>query len=116
MALQEPSWVDAMHEELYQFDKLKIWRLVELPVGKKALDMRWVSRNKQDDTGVIVKNKARLVVRVFRQVKSLDYTKVYTPVARLEAIRIFLAYASFMGFTVYQMDVKAAFLYGEVKE
>jgi hypothetical protein len=60
--------------------------------------------NKQDDSGVIVRNKARLVVRGFRQIEGLDYTEVYAPVARLEAIRIFLAYASYMGFTVYQMD------------
>ncbi|KAI3494633.1 hypothetical protein L1887_40550 [Cichorium endivia] len=116
MALNEPSWVDAMHEELNQFEKLNVWQLVELPEGKKALDTRWVFRNKKDDSGVIVRNKARLVVRGFRQIEGLDYTEVYAPVARLEAIRIFLAYASYMKFTVYQMDVKTAFLYGEVKE
>ena len=116
MALNEPSWVDAMHEELNQFQKLKVWQLVELPKWKKSLDTRWVFRNKQDDSGVIVRNKARLVVRGFRQIEGLDYTEVYAPVARLEAIRIFLAYASHMGFTVYQMDVKTAFLYGEIKE
>ena len=116
MALNEPSWVDAMHEELHQFEKLKVWNLVELPKGKKSLDTRWVFRNKQDDSGVIVRNKARLVVRGFRQIEGLDYTEVYAPVARLEAIRIFLAYASYMKFTVYQMDVKTAFLYGKVKE
>ncbi|KAI3515632.1 hypothetical protein L1887_14533 [Cichorium endivia] len=84
--------------------------------GKKSLDTRWVFRNKQDDSGVIVRNKARLVVYGFRQIEGLDYTEVYAPVARLEAIRIFLAYASYMNFTVYQMDVNTAFLYGEVKE
>ena len=65
---------------------------------------------------MIVRNKARLVVRGFRKIEGLDYTKVYAPVARLEAICIFLAYASYMGLTMYQMDVKAAFLYGAVKE
>ena len=105
-----------MHEELNQFQKLKVWQLVELPKWKKSLDTRWVFRNKQDDSGVIVRNKARLVVRGFRQIEGLDYTEVYAPVARLEAIRIFLAYASHMGFTVFQMDVKTAFLYGEIKE
>ncbi|KAL4579862.1 hypothetical protein LXL04_016030 [Taraxacum kok-saghyz] len=116
MALTEPSWVDAMHEELNQFEKLRFWQLVELPKGKKSLDTCWIFRNKLDDSGVIVRNKARLVVRGFRQIEGLDYTKVYALVARLEDIRIFLAYASYMGFTVYQMDVKTAFLYGEVKE
>lgn len=105
MALNEPSWVDAMHEELNQFQKLKVWQLVKLPDRKKSLDTRWVFRNKQHDSGVIVWNKARLVVRGFRQIEGLDYTEVYAIVARLEAIRIFLAYASFMGFMVYQMDV-----------
>ena len=90
--------------------------MVELPKGKKSLDTRWVYRNKQDDSGVIVRNKARLVVCGFRQVEGLDYTEVYAPVARLEAIRIFLVYASYMNFTVFQMDVKTAFLYGKVKE
>ncbi|XP_076910732.1 uncharacterized protein LOC143568429 [Bidens hawaiensis] len=94
MALQDPSWVDAMHEELNQFEKLKVWRLVELPVGKKTLDTNWVFHNKQNDNGVIVRNKARLVVRDFCQVESLDYTEVYALVALLESIWIFLAYAS----------------------
>ncbi|KAJ0958119.1 putative RNA-directed DNA polymerase [Helianthus annuus] len=116
IALQEPGWVDAMHEELNQFEKLGVWKLVKLPTGKLKLGTRWVFRNKQDSAGVIVRNKARLVVQGFRQIEGLDYDEVYAPVARLEAIRIFLAYASYMGFTVYQMDVKTAFLYGDVKE
>ncbi|KAJ0622951.1 putative RNA-directed DNA polymerase [Helianthus annuus] len=105
-----------MHEELNQFEKLGVWKLVKLPKGKRKLGTRWVFRNKQDSAGVIVRNKARLVVQGFRQIEGLDYDEVYAPVARLEAIRIFLAYASYMGFTVYQMDVKTAFLYGDVKE
>ncbi|KAI3690639.1 hypothetical protein L2E82_48795 [Cichorium intybus] len=115
MALNEPSWVDAMHEELNQFEKLNVWQLVELPEGKKALDTRWVFHNKQDDSRVIVRNKARLVVRGFHQIEGLDYTEVYALVARLEAIRIFLAYESYMNFIIYHMDVKTTFLYGEVK-
>ena len=71
---------------------------------------------KRDDGGVIVRNKARLVVQGFRQEEGIDYNEGYAPVARLEAIRIFLVYASFKGFKVYQMDVKSAFLYGKVKE
>ncbi|KAI3751321.1 hypothetical protein L2E82_22388 [Cichorium intybus] len=81
MALNEPRWVDAMHEELNQFEKLNLWQLVELPEGKKALDIRWVFRNKQDDSGVIERNKACLVVRGFRQIEGLDYMEVYAPVA-----------------------------------
>ena len=99
MALNELIWVDAMHEELNQFEKLGVWKLVELPKGKRSLDMRWVYRNKQDDSGVIVHNKARLMVCGFRQIEGLDYTEVYAPVACLEAIQIFLAYASYKNFT-----------------
>ena len=105
-----------IHEDLNQFEKLRVWTLVELPKGKKSLDTRWVYRNKQDDSDIIVHNKAKLVVCRFRQIEGLDYTEVYAPVAHLEAICIFLAYASFMNFIVYQMDVKTAFLYGKVKE
>ncbi|XP_052627206.1 uncharacterized protein LOC128133719 [Lactuca sativa] len=77
MVLNEPSWVEAMHDELNQFEKLGVWKLVELPKGKKSLDTHWVFRNKQNDSGVIVRNKARLVVRGFRQVDGLDYIEVY---------------------------------------
>ncbi|KAD4180306.1 hypothetical protein E3N88_28897 [Mikania micrantha] len=116
MALKESSWVEAMQEELMQFEKLKVWNLVPLPKGKLPIGTRWVFRNKRDDSGVIIRNKARLVVQGFYQQEGIDYEEVFAPVARLEAIRIFLAYASYMNFTVYQMDVKTAFLYGKVKE
>lgn len=112
----EPRWLDVMHEELNQFEKLGAWKFVELPKGMKSLDTQWVYHNKQDDSGVIVRNKVRLVVRGFRQIKGFDYTEFYTPVAHLEAIRIFFVYACYMNFTVYQMDVKTTFLYGVVKE
>ncbi|KAI3754854.1 hypothetical protein L1987_54646 [Smallanthus sonchifolius] len=90
--------------------------LVPLPLGKKAICTRCVFRNKQDESKVIIRNKARLVVQGLYQQEGIDYEEVFAPVARLEAIRIFLAYASYMNFTVYQMDVKTAFLYGKVKE
>ncbi|GKD71315.1 putative ribonuclease H-like domain-containing protein [Tanacetum coccineum] len=92
-ALEDESWVDAMQEELLQFKIQKVWILVDLPYGKKAIRIKWVYRNKKDERGVVVRNKARI-----------------------EAIRIFLAFASYMGFIVYQMDVKSAFLYGKIDE
>ena len=116
MALQEPSWVDSMQEELNQFKKLQVWTLVPLPPQKKSIDCRWVYRNKTNSNGVIVRNKSRLVVKGFKQIEGIDYEEIYAPVARLEAIRIFLAYASYMNFSMYQMDVKTAFLYGELGE
>ncbi|XP_076888857.1 uncharacterized protein LOC143539414 [Bidens hawaiensis] len=113
VALKEISWVDAMQEELLQFKKLNVWKLVKKPENKRTIGTKWVFRNKKDDKGVIVRNKARLVVQGFSQHEGLDYDEVYAPVARLEAIRIFLAYVSYMNFKVYQMDVKTAFLYGK---
>ncbi|GJZ68655.1 putative ribonuclease H-like domain-containing protein, partial [Tanacetum coccineum] len=87
-----------------------------LPFGKKAIGTKWVYRNKKDERGVIVRNKARLVAQGHRQEEGIDYDEVFAPVARIEAIRIFLAFASYMGFIVYQMDVKSAFLYGKINE
>ncbi|GJX88934.1 putative ribonuclease H-like domain-containing protein [Tanacetum coccineum] len=72
--------------------------------------------NKRDERSIVVKNKARLVAQGFRQEEGIDYDEVFAPVARIEAIRLFLAFASYMGFTVYQMDVKSAFLYGTIEE
>ncbi|KAI3732508.1 hypothetical protein L1987_63713 [Smallanthus sonchifolius] len=116
VALQDPSWIEAMQEELLQFKKLNVWHLVDLPEGKYPIGTKWVFRNKKDDRGIVVRNKARLVVQGFYQEEGLDYDDVFAPVARIEVIRIFLAYASYKKFTVYQMDVKTAFLYGVVKE
>ncbi|GJX85861.1 putative ribonuclease H-like domain-containing protein [Tanacetum coccineum] len=115
-ALEDESWVDAMQEELLQFKIQKVWILVDLPYGKKAIRTKWVYRNKKDERGVVVRNKARLVAQGHRQEEGIDYDEVFAPVARIEAIRIFLAFASYMGFIVYQMDVKSAFLYGKIDE
>ncbi|GKF22251.1 putative ribonuclease H-like domain-containing protein, partial [Tanacetum coccineum] len=89
---------------------------VNLPHGKKAIGTKWVYRNKNDERGVAVRNKAMLVTQGHRQEEGIDYDEVFAPVARIEAIRIFLAFASNMGFIVYQMDVKSAFLYGKINE
>ncbi|GJV23063.1 ribonuclease H-like domain-containing protein [Tanacetum coccineum] len=115
-ALEDESWVDAMQEELLQFKIQKVWILVDLPYGKKAIGTKWVYRNKKDERGVVVRNKARLVAQGHRQEEGIDYDEVFALVARIEAIRIFLAFASYMGFIVYQMDVKSAFLYGKIDE
>ncbi|GJS28859.1 putative ribonuclease H-like domain-containing protein [Tanacetum coccineum] len=115
-ALEDESWVEAMQEELLQFKLQKVWILVDLPFGKKAIGTKWVFRNKRDERSIVVKNKARLVAQGFRQEEGIDYDEVFAPVARIEAIRLFLAFASFMGFPVYQMDVKSAFLYGTIEE
>ncbi|GJY33741.1 putative ribonuclease H-like domain-containing protein [Tanacetum coccineum] len=90
--------------------------LVDLPYGKKVIGIKWVFRNKRDERSIVVKNKARLVAQGFKQEEGIDYDEVFAPVARIEAIRLFLAFASYMGFIVYQMDVKSAFLYGTNEE
>nr|GEV50395.1 hypothetical protein [Tanacetum cinerariifolium] len=87
-----------------------------LPKGKRAIGSKWVFRNKKDERGIVIRNKARLVAQGHTQEKGIDYDEVFAPVARIEALWLFLAYASFMGFMIYQMDVKSAFLYGTIKE
>ncbi|GJT88654.1 putative ribonuclease H-like domain-containing protein [Tanacetum coccineum] len=115
-ALADPSWIKAMQDELLQFSLQKVWRLVDLPKGKHAIGTKWVYRNKKDERGIVVRNKARLVAQGYTQEEGIDYDEVFAPVARIEAIMLFLAYASFMGFIVYQKDVKSAFLYGTIEE
>nr|GEZ35577.1 copia protein [Tanacetum cinerariifolium] len=105
-----------MQEELLQFQIQKVWILVDFPFGKKEIRTKWVYSNKKDERGVVVRNKARLVAQGHRQDEGIDYDEVFSPVARIEAIRIILAFASYMGFIVYQMDVKSAFLYGTIDE
>ncbi|GJS65595.1 putative ribonuclease H-like domain-containing protein [Tanacetum coccineum] len=108
--------VKAMQEELLQFRLQWVWILVDLPHEANVIGTKWVYRNKRDERGVVVRNKARLVAQGHRQEEGIDYDEVFAPVARIEAIRLFLAFASFMGFIVYQMDVKSAFLYGTIDE
>ncbi|GKC40742.1 putative ribonuclease H-like domain-containing protein [Tanacetum coccineum] len=115
-ALEDPSWIEAMQEELLQFKLQKVWTLVDLPNDKRAIGTKWVFRNKKDKRGIIVRNKARLVAQGYTQEEGIDYDEVFAPVSRIEAIMLFLAYASFMGFIVYQMDIKSAFLYGTIEE
>nr|GEW16213.1 hypothetical protein [Tanacetum cinerariifolium] len=93
-----------------------VWALVDLPDGKYAIGTKWILKNKRDARGIIVQNKARLVAQGHRQEEGIDYDEVFAPVARIEAIRLFLAFASYMGFMIYQIDVKSAFLYGIIDE
>ncbi|KAJ9542402.1 hypothetical protein OSB04_028908 [Centaurea solstitialis] len=102
-ALQDYDWVTAMQEELNQFLAFKVWRLVKKPDDKSIIDTKWLFKNKKDEHG-------------YRQQEGIDYDQTFAPVARLEAIRMFLAYAAYKDFTVFQMDVKTAFLYGHLKE
>ncbi|GJU95253.1 putative ribonuclease H-like domain-containing protein [Tanacetum coccineum] len=89
---------------------------MDLPHGKRAIGTKWVYMNKKDEKGIVIRNKARLVAQGYTQEEGIDYDEVFAPVARIEAIRLFLAYASLKDFAVYQMDVKSAFLYGKIEE
>ncbi|GJX01218.1 putative ribonuclease H-like domain-containing protein [Tanacetum coccineum] len=115
-ALKDPSWIEAMQEELLQFKLQKVWTLVDLPNGKKVIGSKWIFRNKKDERGIVIRNKARLVAQGYTQEEWIDYDEVFAPVARIEEIRLFLAYVSFKDFVVYQMDVKSAFIYGKIEE
>nr|GEY93255.1 copia protein [Tanacetum cinerariifolium] len=91
-ALEDESWVDDMQEELLQFQIQKVWILVDLPFGKKAIGTKWIYKNKKGEIGVVVRNKARLVAQRHRQEEGIDYDEVFAHVARIEAIQIFLAF------------------------
>jgi len=114
-ALDDPDWVMAMQEELNNFTRNKVWSLVERP-KQNIIGTKWVFRNKQDEHGVVTRNKARLVAQGYTQIEGLDFGETYAPVARLESIRILLAYATHHDFKLYQMDVKSVFLNGPISE
>ncbi|GKC79401.1 putative ribonuclease H-like domain-containing protein [Tanacetum coccineum] len=113
---KEHAMIEAMQEELLQFKLQKVWTLVDLSKGKRVIGTKWVYRNKKDERGIVVRNKARLVAQGYTQEEGIDYDEVFALVARIEAIRLFLDYASYMGLIVYQMDVKSAILYGTIEE
>ncbi|GJZ30046.1 ribonuclease H-like domain-containing protein [Tanacetum coccineum] len=115
-ALTDPSWIEAMQDELLQFKLQKVWTLVDLPYDKRTIGTKWVYRNKKYERVIMIRNKARLVAQGYTQEEGIDYDEIFAPVARIEAIRLFLAYASFKDFVACQMDVKSEFLYGKIKE
>jgi hypothetical protein len=116
--MNDPDWMNAMQQELLQFELNDVWELVDRPNPKKhnIIGTKWIFHNKQDEDGIVVRNKARLVARGYTQVEGIDFGETYAPVARLEAIRILLAYANYINILLYQMDVKSAFLNGVIDE
>nr|GEW06698.1 retrovirus-related Pol polyprotein from transposon TNT 1-94 [Tanacetum cinerariifolium] len=115
-AMTDPAWIDSMQEELLQFKRLDVWVLVPAPDNISPLTLKWLFKNKHDEEQMVIRNKPRLVVRGYRQEEGINFEESFTPVARMEAIRIFLAYAAHKSFTVFQMDVKTAFLHGSLEE
>jgi transposase InsO family protein len=114
-ALDDPYWVMAMQEELNNFTRNEVWSLVERP-KQNVIGTKWVFRNKQDEHGVVTRNKARLVAQGFTQIEGLDFGETYAHVARIESIRILLTFATHHDFKLYQIDVKSAFLNGPISE
>ncbi|GJZ38528.1 retrovirus-related pol polyprotein from transposon TNT 1-94 [Tanacetum coccineum] len=113
---EEAIEVMAMQEELNQFKTNEVWELVPNPMDMTIIGTKWVYRNKLDENGVVTRNKARLVAQGYNQQEGIDYDETYAPVARLESIRILLAYACALDFKLHQMDVKSAFLNGFINE
>ncbi|GJR33631.1 zf-CCHC domain-containing protein [Tanacetum coccineum] len=115
-AIQDESWTMAMQEELNQFKINDVWCLVPPPKNQTIIGTKWVFKNKLDENGVVSRNKARLVAQGYNQQEGIDFDETYAPVARLESIRILLAYACAHDFKLFQMDVKSAFLNGFINE
>ncbi|GJU53156.1 putative ribonuclease H-like domain-containing protein [Tanacetum coccineum] len=115
-AMADSAWIESMQEELHQFDRLDVWELVDRPLCKNVINLKWLWKNKRDEENTIIRNKSRLVAKGYAQKEGIDFEESFAPVARLEAVRLFIAYAAHKSFTVYQMDVKTAFLYGPLKE
>ncbi|GKB51383.1 putative ribonuclease H-like domain-containing protein [Tanacetum coccineum] len=114
--LEEHGFIEAMQEELLQFKLQEVWTLVDLPNRKRAIGTKWVFRNKKDERGIVIRNKARLVAQGYTQEEGIDYDEVFAPVARIEAIRLFLSCSQLKIFMVNQMDVESSFLYRKIKE
>nr|GFB82228.1 hypothetical protein [Tanacetum cinerariifolium] len=115
-AMADSAWIESMQEELHQFDRLDVWELVDIPLCTNVINLKWLWKNKRDEENTIIRNKSRLVAKGYAQKEGVDFEESFAPVARLEAVRLFIAYATHKSFTIYQMDVKTAFLYGPLKE
>ncbi|GJZ11368.1 retrovirus-related pol polyprotein from transposon TNT 1-94 [Tanacetum coccineum] len=115
-AITEDCWFQAMQDEIHEFDRLQVWELVPQPDCVMIISLKWIYKVKLDEYGDVLKNKARLVAKGYRQEEGIDFEESFTPVARIEAIRIFIANVTNKNMIIYQMDVKTAFINGELKE
>ncbi|GKA42929.1 retrovirus-related pol polyprotein from transposon TNT 1-94 [Tanacetum coccineum] len=115
-AMANSTWIEAMQYELHQFDRLQVWELVDKPFGKTVIKLKWLWKNKKDEYQTVIRNKARLVAKGYTQEEGIDFEESFASFARLEAVRIFVAYAAHKSFPIYQMDVKMTFLNGPLKE
>ncbi|GKB84104.1 retrovirus-related pol polyprotein from transposon TNT 1-94 [Tanacetum coccineum] len=104
--MTEPSWIDAMQEEIHEFQSLEVWELVLCPDKMFLIKLKWIYKVNTDEFGGVLKNKARLVAKGFRQEEGIDFEESFAPVARIEAIRIFIGNVAYKNMSIYQMDVK----------
>lgn len=115
-AVKSEKWRHAMDVEMEAIEKNGTWELIDLPEGGKKIGVKWIYKTKFDENGEVTKYKARLVVKGYAQQHGVDYTEVFAPVARMETIRLVIALATLRGWPLYQLDVKSAFLHGELHE
>jgi len=115
-ALGEQCWREAMLSEMESIEANKTWSLSELPAGHKAIGLKWVFKVKKDPQGKIIKHKARPVAKGYAQCEGVDFEEVYAPVARIETVRLMIALAAQKGWKIHHMDVKSAFLNGDLVE
>nr|GFC30372.1 retrovirus-related Pol polyprotein from transposon TNT 1-94 [Tanacetum cinerariifolium] len=108
-AMADSAWIESMQEELHQFDRLDVWELVDRLLCTNVINLKWLWKNKRDEENTVIRNKSRLVAKGYAQKEGVDFEESFAPVARLEAVRLFIAYAAHKSFTVYQMDVKTGF-------
>ncbi|GKB81763.1 retrovirus-related pol polyprotein from transposon TNT 1-94 [Tanacetum coccineum] len=104
-AMADSAWIEAMQEEFHQFDRLDVWELVDRPLCKNVINMKWLWKNKRDEENTVIHNKALLVAKGYTQKEGIDFEESFAPVARLEAVRLFVAYVVHKSFLVYQMGV-----------
>ncbi|GKA31893.1 retrovirus-related pol polyprotein from transposon TNT 1-94 [Tanacetum coccineum] len=112
--MKESCWIDTMQEEIHEFDRLQVWELVPRPDHIMLINLKWLFKVKQDEFGGVLKSKARLVAKGYRQEEGINFEESFAPVARSEAIRIFIANVTHKNMIIYQMDVNTAFLNGSI--
>lgn len=115
-AAQQKEWQGIMKLELEAIEKNKTWELTELPPGHKSISLKWVYKLRKDSSGKVVKHKARLVAKGYVQKKGVDFDEVFAIVARIETVQLLLALLAQQGWKVHHLDVKSAFLNGNLQE
>ncbi|GKD80731.1 retrovirus-related pol polyprotein from transposon TNT 1-94, partial [Tanacetum coccineum] len=114
--MAEPSWIDAMQEEIHEFERLEVWELVPCLDNVFLIKLKRIYKVNTDESGGVLKNKARLFAQGFKKEEGINFEESFALVARIEVIHIFIAYVAHKNMIIYQMDVKTAFLNGELKE